>query len=89
VSNFTNANGQTVQLDETERSKPQQARIVEEHHSTGPNGEDEIVATDDRGRRWYDVRPDRRARGDLMGFNRTWWVACVVFLVVLAIFPWY
>lgn len=71
-----------------ETLEPEHPRIVEERHIVGPDGEDEIEATDDRGRRWYDLRPAPRGRADLMGFNRTWWLAFAVFLIVIAFFPW-
>jgi hypothetical protein len=45
-----------------------------------------------RGRRWHHLRPERRRRTDLMGFNSTWWMA-VVWLVVILLavypFPWW
>jgi hypothetical protein len=66
-------------------------RIVEEHHQAGPHGEDEIEAIDDRGRRWYQVRPQPRRRSDLMGFNSAWWMALgwlVVILLLVFPFPW-
>ncbi len=34
-------------------------RLIEEHHVVGPHGEDEIEATDERGRRWYHLRSPR------------------------------
>ncbi len=49
-------------------------RLIEEHHVVGPHGEDELEATDERGRRWYHVRPDPRYRADVFGFNWTWWL---------------
>jgi hypothetical protein len=73
---------------DAEASKPRQPRIVEEHHVVGPEGEDEIEATDDRGRRWYDLRPEPCGRADLMGFNRTWWLVFTVFIIVVAFSPW-
>jgi hypothetical protein len=63
------------------------AQILEEHHIVGPNGEDEIEATDDRGRRWYDARPEPRGRADFMGFNYSWWLICIVLLVIVFL-PW-
>jgi hypothetical protein len=68
------------------------ARIVEEHHITGPHGEDEIEGIDDRGRQWYHLRPEPRRRTDFMGFNSTWWMAVgwvIVFLLVVYPFPWW
>ena len=62
-------------------------RILEEHHIDGPRGEDEIEAIDDRGRRWYRLRPDPRRRADLMGFNHTWWTVLAMVLIVSLIFP--
>jgi hypothetical protein len=44
-------------------------------------------ATDDRGRRWYHLRPLPGRRADLMGFNRTWWVLLWLILIVLLVYP--
>jgi hypothetical protein len=66
-----------------------QPRIVEEHHVTGPRGEDEIEAVDDRGRRWYHLRPEPRGRADLMGFNYTWWTVLWIVVIVSLFFPWW
>ena len=33
-------------------------RLIEEHHVIGPHGEDELEATDERGRRWYQLHRD-------------------------------
>ncbi len=55
-------------------------RLAEEHHIVGPHGEDEIEATDERGRRWYHLRPEPRRRADLIGFNYTWWLVIWVLL---------
>jgi hypothetical protein len=62
-------------------------RLVEEHHIVGPDGEDQIEATDDRGRRWYHLRPEPRSRYDFIGFNYTWWLIWIVF-IFLIFFPW-
>jgi hypothetical protein len=64
-----------------------QPRIVEEHHIVGHYGEDEIEAVDNRGRRWYHVRPERRTRADVFGFNYTWWLVLLL-IVVVALLPW-
>jgi hypothetical protein len=53
-----------------EPSEPEQTRIEEEHRIVGPNGEDEIEATDDSGRRWYDLRPEPRSRADLIDLGK-------------------
>jgi hypothetical protein len=66
-----------------------QPRIVEEHHVAGPRGEDEIEAVDDRGRRWYHLRPEPRGRADLMGFNYTWWAVLWIVVIVSLFFPWW
>jgi hypothetical protein len=42
-------------------------RLIEEHHVIGPHGEDEIEATDERGRRWYQLRPEPQRRYDFVG----------------------
>jgi hypothetical protein len=72
---------------EASRTAPaDQARLVDEHHAARPDGRDQIEATDDRGRRWYHLRPEPRCRADVMGFNYTWWL--VVLLVVVVLLPW-
>jgi hypothetical protein len=63
------------------------ARISAEHQIASPHGEDD-EATDDRGRRWYHLRPKPRRRGDLMGFNSMLWMVVVwLLVVVVAVFP--
>jgi len=62
-------------------------RLIEEHHIVGPHGEDQIEATDERGRRWYHLRPDPRSRYDFVGFNYTWWLIWILLLFVIFI-PW-
>ncbi len=62
-------------------------RLIEEHHVIGPHGEDEIEATDERGRRWYHLRPEPRRRYDVVGFNYTWWLIWIVFMLILFA-PW-
>lgn len=64
-----------------------QPRLVEEHHVRGPYGEDEIEATDERGRRWYQLRPEPRRRFDVIGFNYTWWLIWIVFMLIVFA-PW-
>ena len=70
-----------------DRSDDGYPRIVEEHHMVGPRREDEVEATDDRGRRWYDVRPEPRGRADFIGVNCTWWLVLIV-VVIVAFLPW-
>jgi hypothetical protein len=62
-------------------------RLVEEHHVVGRYGEDELEATDERGRRWYHLRPEPRRRYDLIGFNYTWWVIWIAFILIVFL-PW-
>ena len=62
-------------------------RLIEEHHVIGPYGQDEIEATDERGRRWYHLRPEPRSRYDLIGFNYTWWLIWILFFIII-FFPW-
>lgn len=62
-------------------------RLIEEHHIIGRYGEDEIEATDERGRRWYHLRPEPRRRYDMIGFNYTWWLIWIVFILILFA-PW-
>jgi len=63
-------------------------RLIEEHRVAGPWGEDELEATDERGRRWYHLRPDPRRRVDLIGFNYTWWLLIWLFFIFFIILPW-
>jgi len=69
------------------RSESTYPRIVQVHYVAGLHGEDEFRATDDRGRRWFHLRPERRIRADLMGFNYTWWLVTIA-LLIIAIVPW-
>jgi hypothetical protein len=62
-------------------------RLIEEHHIVGPHGEDEIEATDERGRRWYHLRPDPRSRYDFIGFNYIWWLIWILFIFLIFV-PW-
>ena len=66
---------------------PRDARTTEKDDIAGPHGEDETEATDDGGRRWYDLRPVPRRRADLMGFNTFWWVLLWLIVIVLAVYP--
>ena len=50
-------------------------------------GEHRTAANTDRGRRWYQPRPQARGRADVMGFNYTFWLACILLLVIL-VAPW-
>jgi hypothetical protein len=63
-------------------------RLIEEHHVIGPDGEDELEATDDRGRRWYQLRPEPRRRADFIGFNYTWWIVIWFVFIVIVFLPW-
>jgi hypothetical protein len=51
----------------------------------GPH--DRLGGPNDRGRRWYHLRPLPRRRADLMGFNATWWVLLCLVLIVLVLYP--
>jgi hypothetical protein len=49
------------------------------------------AVADDRGRRWYHLRPKPRRRTDPMGFSSMLWMAPVWVIVILAVllpFPW-
>jgi hypothetical protein len=63
-------------------------RLIEEHHTVGRYGEDELEATDELGRRWYHLRPEPRRRYDFVGFNYTWWLVFWIFLVFIIFLPW-
>jgi hypothetical protein len=73
---------------EVQQAQDSYPRIVEEHHVLGPEGEDEIEAIDDQGRRWYHLRPDPRGRADVLGINRTWWTVLAIVLLVIVFLPW-
>jgi len=65
------------------------ARIIKDRDLAGPDGEDEIDAIDEGGRRWYHLRRKPRRRTDLWGFNSAWWMALGwPLLIALAISPW-
>jgi hypothetical protein len=64
---------------------PEDARLSKDRDLAGP----EIDPTEDRGRRWYHLRPKPRRRTDLWGLNSAWWMALGwPLLIVLAISPW-
>ena len=71
---------------------PGNLRIIGERHPADPHDQDESKATDDRGRRWYQLRPKPPRRTDLWGFNSTWWMALgwvIVAAVAVSPFPWW
>jgi hypothetical protein len=70
------------------QSAMEHPRLIEEHHVVGPWGQDEIEATDERGRRWYQLRPEPRRRADLIGFNYTWWLVIWLFFIFFILLPW-
>jgi hypothetical protein len=66
-----------------------EAPIIAAHDLAGPDGEDEIDATDGRERRWHDLRPKPRRPTDFWGFNSSWWMVLGwPLLILLAISPW-
>ena len=68
---------------------PEHARTINDRDRAGPDREDEIDPTEDRGRRWYHLRPKPRRRNDLWGFNSAWWMALGwPLLIVFAVSPW-
>lgn len=69
-----------------ESSSTEYPRILSERHFVGADGRDDIEATDDRGRRWYHLRPEPRGRADVMGFGYTWWVFLII--LIIAFVPW-
>jgi hypothetical protein len=49
----------------------------------------DTATTDDRGRRWFHLRPEPRRRSDLGGVNSTWWTVLVwIAVILLAVFPY-
>jgi hypothetical protein len=88
------SDGETIVPDEYASSVPppqfsgrEHPRLIAEHHIAGRYGEDELVATDENGRRWYQLRPEPRRRYDLIGFNYTWWLIWIVIMLVVFV-PW-
>ena len=71
----------------TPQRGPNDARSIEKPHIAGARDNDESKAIDDRGRRWYRLRPEPRRRTDLMGFNAIWWVLLWLLLIVVFIYP--
>ena len=68
-----------------------EARIVEERHVIGTNGEDQIEAIDDRGRHWYHRRPEP-SRRMFLGLEPAWWMALgwpVLILLLFLPYPWW
>jgi hypothetical protein len=61
--------------------------IDEGLHIVGRHGVDEIEASGDGGRYWYDVRSKSRGRTEVVGFNYTWW-AISILLLFLLLLPW-
>jgi len=74
--------------DSVEASGTEYPRILEEHPFVDADGQDNIEATDDRGRRWYHLRPEPRSRADVMGFNSTWWTVLWIVVIVFLVVPW-
>jgi hypothetical protein len=74
--------------DDPEMENSPRPRLIEEHHVIGPHGEDELEATDERGRRWYQLRPEPRRRADLIGFNYMWWIAIWFVFIMIVFLPW-
>lgn len=72
-----------------EPSSTEYPRILKERHFVGADGQDDIEATDDRGRRWYHLRPEPRGRADVMGFGYTWWVFLIVLIIVFLPWGWW
>jgi hypothetical protein len=73
----------------TQQARAGNARVIEDEDQAVRDGEDEIDATEDRGRRCYHLRPKPRRRSDLWGFNSTWWMALAwPLLIFFAIAPW-
>ncbi len=86
-ANDRSEGNQNASEDPQSQSAVEHPRIMEEHRVLGPRGEVDVVATDERGRRWYHLRPEPRRRADFIGFNYTWWLVCWV-LVLFIILPW-
>jgi hypothetical protein len=86
VDRLTDENASSVQPPD-DPGNGEHPRLIEEHHIVGPHGEDEIEATDERGRRWYHLRPEPRSRYDVIGFNYTWWLIWILLIFVIFL-PW-
>jgi hypothetical protein len=89
ISESGSPDGNTPTTDDSQPpSGSDHPRLIEEHHVVGPWGQDEIEATDERGRRWYQLRPEQRRRADLIGFNYTWWLVVWLFFIFFILLPW-
>jgi hypothetical protein len=66
-------------------SEPGLPRIVKERHFNGPNGEDGVEAIDDRGQRWYSLRPQPARSVDFMGYNHRLWLSSLGIILVIAL----
>jgi hypothetical protein len=66
-----------------------QPRIIEERPVTDSHGETDIEAIDDRGRRWYHLRPEPRRRVDVMGVNYSLRFAIIIAIVVFVPWGWW
>jgi hypothetical protein len=77
------------QTQEDAQRDPGDARIIQQQRIAGSHGEEEIEGPDDRGRRWYHLRPEPRRRADVMGFSATWWALLWLVLIVVLLEPWW
>jgi hypothetical protein len=68
-----------------ENSEPGLPRIVKERHFNGPHGEDGVEAIDDRGQRWYSLRPQPARPADFMGYNHRLWLSTLGIILVIAL----
>ena len=73
----------------SESSKSEYPRIVEEHGFVDAYGQEDIEATDDRGRRWYHLRPQPPGRADVLGFGFMWWAFLILLIIVFLPWGWW
>jgi hypothetical protein len=76
------------QTQEHPERDPGATRIIQQRHIAGSHGEKVNDGHDDRGRRWYHLRPKPRRRTDVMGLNATWWMLLWLVLIVILVEPW-
>ncbi len=79
---------QTTTIDDEGVASSTHAHLGEEHRVVGPYGDDELEATDERGRRWYHRRPEPRRRYDYFGLNYTWWIGIWFLFILIVFLPW-
>jgi hypothetical protein len=80
---------QRVAVHEEAPPADREGRIVRVERTRDAWGEEQVVAVDEHGRRWYQLRPASRGRYDYLGFGAFWWVLLLLVIVWLASWGWW